>query len=58
MELSYLKHLPQASGAGFNFDNCIRNKALTEGGVTKVAPKFMKTGTTICGAIWKVSLPS
>ena len=53
MELGYLKTLPQG---GFNFDNCIRNKALTEAGsgmATQV--KTMKTGTTICGVIYKVT---
>ena len=51
MDLDYIKTLPLG---GFNYDNCIRNKALeTSGGV--VPPKTMKTGTTICGIIFKVS---
>ena len=52
MELDYLKTLPMG---GFNFDNCIRNKALeANAGVT--APSAIKTGTTICGLIFKVSI--
>ena len=42
---------------GFNYDNCIRNKALAE--QTKLAGgqlKTMKTGTTICGLIFDVSV--
>ena len=37
---------------GFNYDNCIRNKALTE---SKKGGKmsYMKTGTTICGVVFK-----
>ena len=52
MELDYLKTL---NLGGFNFDNCIRNKAMSESGILQ-APKTMKTGTTICGVIFKVSL--
>jgi hypothetical protein len=51
MELDYLKTLPLG---GFNYDNCIRNRAMTESGIAQ-APKAMKTGTTICGIIFKVS---
>ena len=52
MELDYLKGL--ATG-GFNFDNCIRNKAMQEAGSQMSVPvKTMKTGTTICGIIYKV----
>lgn len=51
MELDYLKTLPMG---GFNFDNCIRNKALAESGIAQL-PKTMKTGTTICGVVYKVS---
>lgn len=51
MDLDYVKTLPLG---GFNYDNCIRNKALeANGGV--LPPKTMKTGTTICGIIFKVS---
>jgi hypothetical protein len=50
MELNYLETLPLG---GFNFDNCIRNTALTVSG-TSLPPKTMKTGTTIVGIIWKV----
>lgn len=51
MELEYLQALPKG---GFNFDNCIRNKALADSGIASL-PKTMKTGTTICGVIYKVS---
>jgi hypothetical protein len=50
MELNYTETLPVG---GFNFDNCIRNRALEASG-TSLPPKTMKTGTTICGIIWKV----
>jgi hypothetical protein len=50
MELDYLKTLPIG---GFNYDNCIRNNAMEVSGVVKPT-KNMKTGTTICGAIFKV----
>ena len=51
MELPYIDSI---STGGFNFDNCIRNKAMVEGGlVSQKAP--MKTGTTIVGLVWKVS---
>jgi len=36
---------------GFNFDNCKRNTLLQESGLT--FPKAKKTGTTICGVIFK-----
>lgn len=51
MELDYLKTLNQG---GFNFDMCIRNKALAEAAVGTTPVKTMKTGTTICGVIFKV----
>ena len=51
MELDYLKTLPTG---GFNFDNCIRNRAMADSGIAQ-APKTMKTGTTICGVLFKVS---
>jgi hypothetical protein len=51
MELSYLSTLPQG---GFNFDMCIRNKALSESSAMSTPVKTMKTGTTICGIIFKV----
>ena len=50
MELDYLKTLPIG---GFNYDNCIRNTAMVGSGISS-APKTMKTGTTICGIIFKV----
>lgn len=49
--LDYIKTLPIN---GFNFDNAIRNKALAESGIAQ-PPKTMKTGTTICGVIFKVN---
>lgn len=51
MELGYMQTLPTG---GFNYDNCIRNKALAEH--TKLSAKelsHVKTGTTICGIIFK-----
>ncbi len=51
MELNYLSTLPQG---GFNFDMCIRNKALSESSAMSTPVKTMKTGTTICGVIFKV----
>ena len=53
MELNYLSSLPQG---GFNFDMAIRNKALAESGSMSQPVKTMKTGTTICGVIFKVCL--
>jgi hypothetical protein len=53
MELSYLSTLPQG---GFNFDMCIRNKALAESSAMSTPVKTMKTGTTICGIIFKVRI--
>ena len=53
MELNYLNAIPQG---GFNYDNCLRNRALLESGGLKGAVKdlsFTKTGTTICGVIFK-----
>jgi len=51
MELSYLKALPEG---GFNFDNCIRNTAMAANSQMSQPIKTMKTGTTICGIIYKV----
>ena len=51
MDLSYMKTLPMG---GFNYDNCIRNKALLEsGGISADKVKYTKTGTTICGVVFK-----
>ena len=50
MELDYINAL---NLGGFNYDNCIRNKAI-ESGAGVLPPRAMKTGTTICGAIYKV----
>ena len=50
-----MEALPAESG--FNEDNCLRNKALLAnrgmGLQTNIAT--MKTGTTICGLIYRVS---
>jgi len=55
MELPYIKDMPRG---GFNYDNAIRNKALLESKTLKAGEvKNMKTGTTICAAMFKVSLP-
>jgi hypothetical protein len=51
MELEYINALKLG---GFNYDNCIRNKAI-ESGAGILPPRAMKTGTTICGAIYKVN---
>ena len=53
MDLQYINALPLG---GFNYDNCLRNKALLEhskGGPTSI--KATKTGTTIVGCIFNVS---
>ena len=54
-QVSYIATLPLG---GFNYDNCIRNKALlanskAKGGAGQL--KTAKTGTTICGIIFAVS---
>lgn len=53
--LAYLEKLP-AEG-GFNYDNCLRNKALCNnlGMGMRTNITTAKTGTTICGVVWKVS---
>lgn len=41
---------------GFNYDNCIRNKAMQENNIQGTGNmKYTKTGTTICGLVFKVS---
>lgn len=51
MDLSYINALKLG---GFNYDNCIRNKALIEsGGISADKIQYTKTGTTICGAVFK-----
>ena len=40
---------------GFNYDNCLRNKALEANLKPDKKLKFTKTGTTICGAVFAVS---
>ena len=54
-QVSYIETLPLG---GFNYDNCIRNKALLANAAQKGgAGQLMhaKTGTTICGIIFAVS---
>ena len=53
MNTEYMNSLPVG---GFNYDNCIRNNALTETAMSGGKMTHMKTGTTICGCIFKVSL--
>lgn len=48
--MNYLNALPLG---GFNYDNCIRNKAMEANG-GRLPEKAMKTGTTICAVIYKV----
>ena len=56
MELSYMKTLPDVGG--FDYSNCLRNKALlnNSGMGLQTNVKTMKTGTTICGLVYKVSI--
>ena len=55
MELQYIKALEGQVG-GFNYDNCWRNKALMESKADdKSSLQYTKTGTTICGVVFKVS---
>lgn len=49
MAAASLMELQESSG--FKFDNCLRNKFLEQKGL--LAPKAMKTGTTIAGVIFK-----
>ena len=56
--VGYVNDLPLG---GFNYDNCIRNKALLAnakqvGGSGQL--RHAKTGTTICGVIFAVSIPT
>ena len=53
MNTEYMNSLPVG---GFNYDNCIRNNALVETAMSGGKLTHMKTGTTICGMIFKVSL--
>lgn len=55
MELGYIDTLQQNIG-GFNYDNCLRNTALLAQSKTATQVKTMKTGTTICGIIFKVTI--
>lgn len=55
MDLAYMNALPQTGG--FNYENCLRNMALTNsagmGKQTNI--RTAKTGTTTCGVVFKVS---
>jgi len=54
-DLAYMKTLQSQLG-GWNYDNCLRNKALLESGAIgkdKIKVKETSTGTTICGCIFK-----
>ena len=54
-QVSYMDTLPLG---GFNYDNCIRNKALLANAKIKSGAgelKHAKTGTTICGIVFAVS---
>ena len=57
MELNYLKTLQKESG-GFNYDNSIRNTAMIASKPleNKSSLSYTKTGTTICGVVFKVSI--
>jgi len=47
-----MEAFPRSSGGhGFSFDNCRRNELLAQKGMTP--PKAHKTGTTICGVVFK-----
>ena len=52
MELNYMNNLPLG---GFNYDNCLRNKAIEANLPADKKLKFTKTGTTICGCVFNVS---
>lgn len=53
MELGYIDTLQEHIG-GFNYDNCLRNTAMMAQSKIGSKVKTMKTGTTICGIIFKV----
>ena len=56
MDLAYMQALP--TEGGFNYDNCLRNMALTanKGMGLQTNVTTMKTGTTICVLIFKVNI--
>ena len=41
---------------GFNFDNCLRNTALEANTNSTHKTSYTKTGTTICGVVFNVSI--
>lgn len=45
--------LPDPAPAGFNFENYYRNQSLSSTTPALKAPSHLKTGTTICGIIYK-----
>ena len=53
VELNYLEQVPLG---GFNYDNCLRNTALESQTNMKHKTSYTKTGTTICGVIFNVSM--
>ena len=55
MELGYIDSLQQTLG-GFNYENCLRNTAMLAQSKVGNTVKTMKTGTTICGVLFNVSV--
>jgi hypothetical protein len=53
MELKYMQEMQEG---GFDFSNCLRNRALEHGSQVTVPARATKTGTTIVGLKFKVRL--
>jgi hypothetical protein len=53
MELKYMQEMQEG---GFDFSNCLRNRALEHGSQVVVPARATKTGTTIVGLKFKVRL--
>ena len=53
VELNYLNALPLG---GFSYENCIRNTALEAHANASIKHSYTKTGTTICGVVFPVSI--
>ena len=53
VELNYLQTIPLG---GFNYDNCLRNTALAAQTKAGAKNNYTKTGTTICGVVFDVSV--
>ena len=51
--MQYIKDMSDKAEEGFSFDNYKRNQFLIEKKIVG-QPKFVKTGTTIAGMIFKV----